>query len=178
MNSQKADAAFRIAGMIGLALLLGLVFWAQRAGKPNAPGGGHDHADPAQHGQEAEGKALEDKQAASLTVSGDVNNEVRIVEYDAFRYGFAPDPLVVRAGERIRLLVKSRDVPHGAMIPEVDFSTKITSGERKAAAVFIAPMEPGEYPVFCNVFCGPEHGDMKARLVVLPARQEGHGSHE
>jgi cytochrome c oxidase subunit 2 len=174
MSGKATDTTFRVAGMIGLALLLGLVLWAQRESRPHAHEGGHDHADPTQHGHDAAGKPLEAAHAKAMAPSGSVENGVRVVEYDAFQYNFAPDPLVVRAGEEVRLMVKSRDVAHGAMIPEVDFSTDIPTDRRKPAD-FTAPAQPGEYPVFCSVFCGPRHGDMRGRLVVLPAEQEeGH----
>jgi cytochrome c oxidase subunit II len=174
MSSKSKDTPFRIAGMIGLASLLGLVLWAQQQSGPHTHEGVHDHSDPAQHGQETAGQPLDADRAEAMAPSGAVKDGVRVVEYDAFQYGFAPDPLVVRAGEKVRLLVKSRDVPHGVMIPEIDFSTDIPTDKRKPAE-FTAPARSGEYPVFCSVFCGPGHGDMRGRLVVLPSEQEeGH----
>jgi len=174
MSSKKTDTTFRMAGMAGLAIVLGLVLWAQQESKPHAHEGAHDHSDPAQHGQETAGQPLDADRAEAMGPSGAVKDGVRVVEYDAFQYGFAPDPLVVRAGEKVRLLVKSRDVSHGAMIPEADFSTDMPTGDRKPAE-FTAPARSGEYPVFCSVFCGPGHGDMRGRLLVLPSKQEeGH----
>ena len=166
MNIDHKDMAYRIVGMVGLTLLLGLVLWAHQPRGSATPA--HDHADPAHHRHAVSGKPLDAERADTLTPSGQAENGVRVVDYDAFQYGFDPDPLVVRAGERVRLQLKSRDVSHGVMIPEVDFSTDIPTGERKAAE-FVAPAEPGEYPVFCSVFCGSGHGDMTGRMVVLPA---------
>ena len=177
MSNERKDTMFRVAGAVGLALLLGLVLWAQRESQPHAQEAGHEHSDPAHHGHVVAGKPLDEEHADALTPSGRVEDGVRVVEYDAFRYGFSPDPLVVRAGEKVRLLVKSRDVAHGVMIPEVDFSTDVSTDKRKSVELN-APEQPGEYPVFCSVFCGPGHGDMKGRLLVLPAEQEGHGHHE
>jgi len=158
------ETIYRITGIAGLLLLLSGVLWAQdksrsRASAPLTP--------PAQ-------EVAVDMASASEAVphpSGQLEDGVRIVEVDAFQYRFDPDPLVVRAGERVRLLLKSRDVAHGIMIPDVDFSTDIPTDVRKPAE-FSAPSVPGEYPVFCSVFCGPEHGDMQGRLLVLPAIQE------
>ena len=166
MNIDRKDTAFRIAGMVGLALLLGLVLWARQPRGSVPPT--NDHADPAHHGHAVYGKPLGAGRAGTLTPSGQTENGVRVVDYDAFQYGFDPDPLVVRAGERVRLQVKSRDVSHGAMIPEVGFSTDMPTDRRKPAE-FVAPAAPGEYPVFCSVFCGPGHGEMTGRLVVLPS---------
>ena len=167
MNKEKQDTLFRVVGILGLAALLGLVLWARQAGRSPSHGVGHDHFDPAHHGHEMGGKELNGHQARTLTPSGSMKDGVRVVDYDAFQYGFTPDPLVVRAGEHVRLSVKSRDVMHGMMIPEVDFSTVIPTDKRQEAE-FEAPRQSGAYPVFCSVFCGPDHGDMKGRLIVLP----------
>ncbi len=173
MNTERKETGYRIAGMVGLAALLGLILWARSGPRPHHDPE-HDHADPAQHGRSVEGKPLEVHAAGQYQPSGRVEDGIRVVDYDAFQYGFAPDPLVVRAGERVRLNVTSLDVAHGVMIPEVDFAADMPTGRRKPAE-FIAPTEPGEYPVFCSVFCGPGHGDMTGRLVVLPASDDtGH----
>ena len=171
MSEEKQDMLFRTAGILGLAVLLGFILWAQQAGRPSPRDVGHNHSDPAQHGHDLEGKALNESQAHNLMLSGSVKDNVRVIDYDAFQYEFNPDPLVVKAGEHVRLNVKSRDVTHGMMIPAIDFSTDMPVNERKAVE-FNAPVETGEYPVFCSVFCGPGHGDMKGRLIVLPAGQE------
>jgi cytochrome c oxidase subunit 2 len=165
MSVSGKDTAYRITGMVGLVALLALVLWAGQR-RQSAP---HqlDHSAPTELERDAGGNALKEHDTSPLTPSGRFENDVRVVDYDAFQYGFEPDPLVVRAGERVRLMVKSRDVTHGAMIPEVDFSIEISADNRKAAE-FIAPVKPGEYPVFCSVFCGPDHGNMKGRLLVLP----------
>lgn len=175
MNMDKRITAFSVSGIVGLAALLGIVLWAGQRRRPEPHQ--HDHSDPAHHGQDMGGQALSGHAAATLNPSGRIENGVRVIDYDAFQYGFDPDPLVVRAGERVRLLVKSRDVTHGAMIPEVDFSTEISAGNRKAAE-FTAPAKPGEYPLFCSVFCGPNHGDMKGRLLVVPAEGDRESHHE
>jgi len=175
MSTEKKYMAFRVSGIVGLAALLGLVLWAgQRRQLAPHP---LDQSAPTELERDAGGNALKEHDTSPLTPSGRFENDVRVVDYDAFQYGFEPDPLVVRAGERVRLLVKSRDVTHGAMIPEVDFSIEISADNRKAAE-FIAPAKPGEYPVFCSVFCGPDHGNMKGRLLVLPPVGDREPQHE
>lgn len=161
--------------MVGLAALLGLVLWASRPRRSDTPA--HDHADPAQRGRAVTEKALDEREAGDLTPSGRIEGGIRVIDYDASQYRFDPDPLVVRAGERIRLCVISRDVVHGVMIPEVGFSTDMPTDKRKMAE-FVAPAKPGEYPVFCSVFCGPDHGNMKGRLLVLPPGEDNDPPHE
>ncbi len=168
------DTFFRMAGISGLVFLLGFVLWAQQPSRSRHVSA-HDHADPMAHGQSVAGTDLD--QAKNGTLSGTVQGGVRGVEYDAFQYGFSPDPLVVQAGEPVQLLLKSLDVTHGILIPEVDVSASMPLDRRKPVA-FTAPSTPGEYPVFCSVFCGPEHGNMKGRMVVLPAQSMPGDHHE
>jgi cytochrome c oxidase subunit 2 len=175
MNTERKETTYRIGGMLGLAALLGVVLWARQPRRPEPPA--HDHADPAQHGHAVEGRPLAADATGHLQPSGRVEDGVRVVDYDAFQYGFAPDPLIVRASEPIRLAVKSRDVAHGVMIPEVEFSTDMPKDRRKTAE-FVAPAKPGEYPVFCSVFCGPGHGNMTGRLIVLPAMDDTKRHHD
>lgn len=175
MSTDRKDTTFRIGGMLGLAALLGLVLWARQPHRLETPA--HDHADPAQQGHAVEENPLGADATGHLQSSGRLEDGIRVVDYDAFQYGFAPDPLVVRADERVRLNVTSRDVAHGVMIPEVDFSTDMPTDRRKTAE-FVAPAKPGEYPVFCSVFCGPDHGNMKGRLLVLPATDDANQHHD
>ena len=184
MTERPNDRLFRLAGVSGLVLLLGLVTWQDRRGErvvkatpERSPI--HDHTDPGQHDNTLKVEPL-DHDSGAATLSGRKEGVIRVASYEAFRFGFSPDPLVVTAGERVRLRVKSRDVEHGMMIPEIDFSSTMPVGDAKDVE-FIAPASPGEYPVFCNVFCGTGHGSMKGTLVVLPKRVEdghGHDRHE
>lgn len=170
MSAETKSWIFRIAGLFGLAALLGLALWSQQIRT-------HSSAQATQatlrfkdirHGT-VEPTVGNDQDKTLLSPSGRVENGVRVADYDAFQYGFDPDPLVVRAGERVRLRVKSRDVMHGMMIHDIDFSTDIPPAKRKEIE-FSAPEKPGEYPIYCSVFCGPGHGEMQGRLVVLPKK--------
>ncbi len=161
-----------MAGIIGLLLLLLLVAWGRNrkpitvvasAAKPAE----HDHADPAKHG-DTQGKKLahgEDE----LKPSGEVVNGQRRVAYEAFKFAFAPDPLIVRSGETVVLKLKSRDVTHGMLIPEIDFSANMPV-KAGTTASFKAPDKPGKYPIFCSTYCGADHGKMQGVLLVLPSK--------
>jgi len=168
------DLRFRLLGINGLILLLGLILWAQKQTRPST-NPAHDHADPVAHGQSVEGTPLDPSQSG--IPSGILQDGVRVVKTEAFQYGFSPDPIVVQAGESVQLLLTSRDVTHGIMIPEVDVSTSIPVGEQTSLP-FTAPEAPGEYPIFCSVFCGADHGSMKGTLVVIQAETAPKGHHE
>lgn len=178
MKDQRKDRFFQIAGIAGLAGLLMFTLWMRsvdrsRAGSRNRDkasehvSGTHDHQDPSHHEMNVSSEELSG-QAGIRLPSGNLANGIREVSYEAFQYGFDPDPLIVRAGEKVRLLVKSRDVEHGMMIPEVDFNAPMPLDKAKAVE-FTAPVKAGEYPIFCSIFCGTGHGAMKGTLTVLPA---------
>ena len=171
---KQKDSLFRILGISGLILLLGLTLWAQMQRRPSADPA-HDHADPVAHGQSVEGTPLDPSHSG--IASGILQDGVRVVKTEAFQYGFSPDPIVVQAGESVQLLLTSRDVTHGIMIPEVDVSMAIAPGDRNPLTI-TAPEAPGEYPIFCSVFCGADHGSMKGTLVVIQAETASKGHHE
>ncbi len=172
----KKDAIFRIFGILGLAAVLAFLVWSQDRGAGGPHGASHDHADPAQHGgfHPHEGVTQSD---LAMNPSGELRHGVREVSYEAFRYGFAPDPLVVRAREAVRLSAKSRDVEHGMVVPELNLSSIIPPGESKIIE-FTAPEKPGKYTIYCSVFCGSGHGEMTGTLLVLPAEAGAKHGHE
>lgn len=172
MGLNKKDAIFRMTGIIGLISLLLMFFWIKNRTQPvtHEEAEGHDHANPAQHGDIA-GKKLNNDDSGKKP-SGEIIAGKRTVNYEAFRYAFSPDPLVVQGGETVVLKLKSRDVEHGMMIPEIDFNSTIPAKGIKTVS-FKAPTAPGKYPIFCSVYCGSGHGNMKGTLLVLPAPRQG-----
>ncbi len=172
MDNAKKDTLYRLIGILGLVLLFLATFLARSGKTDSISGRMHDHSSPGQHGHDLSAKPLESKQE-HLVPSGILRDGTRIVQYEAFQYGFSPDPLIVRSGETVVLTLKSRDVTHGMMIPEIDFNTDIPAGKEKEVS-FKAPGKPGQYPIFCSVFCGSEHGGMKGTLLVLDSGDEKH----
>jgi cytochrome c oxidase subunit 2 len=92
-------------------------------------------------------------------------HEVQIV---ASRYTFEPAIVQVRAGEAVRLVVRSQDGTHGFAIPKLKIDLHIPNHGEPVTAEFIAPAA-GEYEVACSEFCGRGHGQMKAALVSISA---------
>ena len=178
-RDERKNLVFRVVGIAGLVILLALVVLADRATSQagadrRVPAPAYEHSDQAQRGHKETSSALRNEDAARLRPSGVINDGIRVVKCEAFRYGFAPDPLIVRAGEKVRLRVKSRDVTHGMTIPDIEFSTTIEADVAKDVE-FTAPANPGKYSVFCSVYCGPQHGNMRGEMIVLPSETEaGH----
>ncbi|MDD5595317.1 MAG: cupredoxin domain-containing protein [Candidatus Omnitrophica bacterium] len=89
---------------------------------------------------------------------------VKVIKLEAFQYGFSPDPVIVKKGERVRLEITSRDVTHGVYIEEYGIKETVSKGEKKE--VEFTAEKPGTFEIICSVYCGPGHSGMKGKLVV------------
>ncbi len=91
-------------------------------------------------------------------------------------YGFSSrsgtvgrQPLVVPAGEPVRLRLRSQDVIHALWIPQARYKHDLFAGSTQVATLGFP--HPGTYPGQCAEFCGLRHADMVFTVqVVSPAR--------
>jgi cytochrome c oxidase subunit II len=109
--------------------------------------------------------AGEQPAAGQETLSGEVVNGVREVKVEAFRYGYSPDPIVVKKGEKVKLFAKSRDVEHGLANKELGLDLKL-SPDKEVTGEFTAA-KAGDYETHCTVYCGPGHKDMGGMITVV-----------
>lgn len=98
-------------------------------------------------------------------LSGVLHDGIRVIEVKAFQYGFEPDPIVVRLGEKVRLEAISSDVAHGIGIEDFGVNL-VVPAEKKETVEFIAA-KAGTFHVHCSVYCGPGHGKMHGSLIVI-----------
>ena len=84
----------------------------------------------------------------------------------AYRFGFYPETVVIKAGRPTTLWVSSVDVLHGWSIVGDGQNINLEIAPRHAFAATITPDKPGTYLVVCNEYCGLQHHAMKARIVV------------
>lgn len=96
--------------------------------------------------------------------SGELKNGVREIEVVAYKYGFYPNPLVVKYGERVRLYITAMDVPHGIHVPEFKINQVLPKGVAKT--IEFTASQKGQFMIHCSVYCGPNHGKQKTRLIV------------
>ncbi len=97
-------------------------------------------------------------------LSGKIENGIRVVEVKASRYKFEPDQIVVKLGEKVRLVVTATDAAHGLAISEFKVNISVPAGETRSVT-FIADKQ-GKFNAHCIVYCGPGHSDMQASFVV------------
>ncbi|MDD2751831.1 MAG: cupredoxin domain-containing protein [Candidatus Omnitrophica bacterium] len=88
----------------------------------------------------------------------------RVIPLEAFQYGFSPDPVVVKKGERVKLEVTSHDVRHGVYIKEYGINETVDKGEMKD--IEFTADKAGTFDIICSVYCGSGHSGMKAKLIV------------
>lgn len=88
------------------------------------------------------------------------------VEVHAVNFAFAgPEGekvFYVKAGEEVKVSLTSDEGMHGLAIEDTDVNIEDANGEAK-----FTPEKPGEYKIYCSVFCGAGHSDMTAKLVVV-----------
>lgn len=88
----------------------------------------------------------------------------REIEVVARRFSFTPAEIVLKAGERAVLLVRSLDFVHGLNIPDLGLRADLVPG--RVTRVELPPLPAGEVPFLCDNFCGDGHEGMHGRLVV------------
>lgn len=84
----------------------------------------------------------------------------------AMRYAYEPEVLRLEADVPYRFRIMSMDANHGASI-NVGFAGHIMRRPaRTMAEMTMTFTEPGEYLVYCTVYCGLGHDMMKGKIIV------------
>ena len=94
--------------------------------------------------------------------------DVRVIEVIARRFEFEPATIEVTEGEKIRLLVRSADGPHGVEIKQFKVKKAVPRarpGDAPVTIEFVAST-PGTFPILCSEYCGTGHKDMTGTLNV------------
>jgi cytochrome c oxidase subunit 2 len=94
--------------------------------------------------------------------------DVRVFEVIARRFEFEPATIEVTEGEKVRLLVRSADGPHGVEIKQFKVKKAVPRakpGDSPVTIDFVAST-PGTFPILCSEYCGTGHKDMTGTLTV------------
>jgi cytochrome c oxidase subunit 2 len=111
-----------------------------------------------------------DKGAAAGGVAVNAGGSVAVggqsvtIKMTAKQFAFDPAEVRVKLGTRVRLLVTSTDVAHGLAIPAFNVNASLPPNI-ETAVEFVADQK-GEFPFFCNTFCGSGHMGMRGTLIV------------
>ncbi len=109
------------------------------------------------------------KKFDNLPLSGKVVNGVREIEVNSYQYGWEPENIVVKKGEKIRFIITSVDVPHGfelegIVIPGWDVENAVKKDDK--IVLEVTADEAGVWDLVCTVYCGPGHLSMRGKYIV------------
>lgn len=111
--------------------------------------------------------------AASASIYGstqapDPAPETKTFEVVARRFAFEPDTIEVVEGDRVRLLVRSADGPHGVEIKQFKVKKAVPRAkpDDSPVAIEFVASAPGTFPILCSEYCGSGHKEMTGTLVV------------
>lgn len=91
-------------------------------------------------------------------------SKIKEIKLEAYQFGFSPDPVVVKKGDIVKLIVTSRDVTHGIYIKEYGINVSVAKQEEKKIEFFADKV--GKFDMVCSVYCGHGHSNMKGKLIV------------
>ena len=95
-------------------------------------------------------------------------SEPKTFEVVAKRFSFEPATIEVVEGDRVRLVVRSADGPHGVEIKQFKVKKAVPRAKPGDSPVIIdfVASTPGSFPILCSEYCGKGHEDMTGTLVV------------
>ncbi len=84
----------------------------------------------------------------------------------AMRFSYVPNVLRIKRGVPYRFRMMSMDVNHGASI-HTGFAGHIMRRPAQTMTEMIMTFpEPGEFMIYCTVYCGDGHSQMKGKIIV------------
>lgn len=116
------------------------------------------------NGCDMAGMGHENQKTSQKIYSGDIIDNVRVIQVCAKDYKFYPSVITVKKGEKVRLMAKSLDKLHGIEIKELKINQELPLNEEKKIE-FIA-QKAGEFHFHCSVYCGPGHSNMHGTLII------------
>jgi cytochrome c oxidase subunit II len=96
--------------------------------------------------------------------SGNAQAPERIIKITAHKFAYEPDRIDLKLGEPVVLELTSKDVTHGFKIPDLGLRADLEPGE--TARVRLVPEKAGTFEFYCDNFCGIDHENMSATIVV------------
>ena len=80
------------------------------------------------------------------------------LEIVASRFSFAPNEITVKRGAPVTITVRSSDVTHGLVVPDLGIRTEVKKGQSEDLT--LTPETAGTFQGKCAHFCGKGHGSM------------------
>ena len=96
--------------------------------------------------------------------SGNAQAPERVIKITAHKFAYEPDRIDLKIGEPVVLELTSKDVTHGFKIPDLGLRADLEPGE--TVRVRLVPEKAGTFEFYCDNFCGIDHENMSATIVV------------
>lgn len=90
--------------------------------------------------------------------------DVHEIQMTAKKYEFSPNPIHVRKGEHVKLVITATDRDHGIKLEAFHIEQKLKKGE--PTTIEFTADKAGTFPFKCSVVCGFGHRGMKGTLIV------------
>lgn len=81
----------------------------------------------------------------------------------------ATNELRVPLNKPVKLIMSSTDVLHSFYVPEFRIKQDVVPGNY--TTLWFQATEPGEKQVFCTQYCGMDHSNMLAKIIVMPEQE-------
>ncbi len=89
---------------------------------------------------------------------------VHEIQMTAKKYEYSPNPVRVKKGERVRLIITATDRDHGFKLEAFNIEQRLKKGV--PTTIEFTADKAGTFPFKCSVHCGFGHGGMKGTLIV------------
>jgi cytochrome c oxidase subunit 2 len=101
--------------------------------------------------------------AAVLNLHADQSAE-RVIKITAHKFTYEPNEIQLKLGEPVVLELTSKDVTHGFNLPDLGLRADLEPGE--TVRVRLVPEKAGTFEFHCDNFCGIDHENMSATIIV------------
>lgn len=165
--SLSTRRGFIAASGFGLVSLY-FVWAAYDEGKPSAGHGGHDAAGGP--GRDEFRKLADAFIEESKLADGSVQPRAAEVYLMAMQWAYLPGVLRLQTGVPYRFRMMAMDSTHGAAIALGPGSRIIRLRPGVLVEQELTFKRPGEYLVYCTVYCGLPHDRMQGKIIVADAR--------
>lgn len=132
----------------------------EAAGEPQ-DAGGHGHAHQDAHAPSASEAAHEEEEEAPLDVY-----------LASFQFGYSPAVLRLEPNVPYRFRMMALDVAHGASLQLGSGSRIVRLRPGVLVEQEVTFLQPGEYLLYCTVYCGLAHDHMQGKIIVAAAGEQ------
>ena len=102
---------------------------------------------------------------AAMIEATPVSQEEQVIHITAKKFEYSPSEIILKKGVPVVLELTSLDRVHGFRLVEFGIRADIKPGE--VTRVRLVPQETGRFTFACDVFCGVNHEEMAADIVVV-----------